>query len=222
MLKDKAALLSTAYFGPVQYYTKFLTHDRGFIEIHDHYTKQTYRNRCNVYGANGLLPLSIPVLKGRKHKSPVRDIKTDDSRNWKKLHWKGIESAYMHSPFFEYYMDEIRSIYDREYSFLMDMNMDILHLTLTHLEIASEITRTDAFIEDAGNDYADYRELIHPRKDPGADPEFLLRPYQQVFIAKHGFLPNLSILDLLFNEGPNARTILEESKNPNNKASGMT
>ena len=211
MFEDKAALLSTAYFGPIHYYTKFLIHNLRAIEIHDNYSKQTYRNRCNIYGANGLLPLSIPVLKGPEHKSLVRDIKIDDSKNWKKLHWKGIESAYMHSPFFEYYMDEIQAFFERRYSFLIDLNMDILHLTLTHLEIGSDFTLTDEFIENTGKNYADYRELIHPKKAPQADTDFVLRPYQQVFSTRHGFLPNLSILDLLFNEGPNSRTILKES-----------
>jgi len=207
----KAALLSTTYFGPVQYYTKFLLHGWRVIEVHDNYTKQTYRNRGNIFGANGLLPLSIPVLKGMAHKTRAKEIRIDMSKKWKKLHWKGIESAYMHSPFFEYYMDEIRSIFDMDQSFLLDLNMHILQMTLSHLDIEPVYGPSDDFIDEPDGEYEDYREIIHPKKDPVTDPDFNPQPYHQVFSEKHGFLPNLSILDLLFNEGPNSRSILEKS-----------
>ena len=142
------------------------------IEIHDYYSKQTYRNRCNIYGANGQLSLSIPVLKGPEHKSRVKDIKIDDSKNWKKMHWKGIESAYMHSPFFEFYMDEIQSVFGKIYSFLIDLNTDILHLILSHLEIEPYFRHTDHYMEESGEKFTDYRELIHPKKDLSSDQDF--------------------------------------------------
>lgn len=211
MHTQKAALFSTAYFGPVQYYSKFLVHDTRIIEIYDHYTKQTYRNRCNIYGANGILSLSIPVLKGAGHKSWIRDIRMDDTKNWKKLHWKGIESAYRHSPFFEFYMDDIQSFIMGKYKFLIDLNSEILRAILTHLEIDPEFTCTNEFVDYTRYQAMDYRELIHPKVDVSADPHFNPLPYPQVFSIKHGFLPNLSILDLLFNEGPNSRIILEKS-----------
>ena len=211
MQVQKAALLSTAYFGPIQYYAKFLAHETRIIEIHDHYTRQTYRNRCNIYGSNGILSLSIPVLKGPGHKSLVRDIRMDDTKKWKKLHWKGIESAYMHSPFFEFYMDEIQYFFIKDYKFLLDLNTDILRTILPQLEIDAEFTYTDEFVSNAGDHTVDYRELIHPKVGLSADPYFTPRPYPQVFSPKLGFLPNLSILDLLFNEGPNSRAILEKT-----------
>ena len=93
---EETVLLSTSYFGSIQYFTKFLLYPHRYIERYDHYTKQTYRNRCNIFGANGVLSLSIPVLKGPLHKTYVKDIRIDYSKNWRKLHWKGIESAYMH------------------------------------------------------------------------------------------------------------------------------
>ena len=211
MHPQKAALVTTAYFGPVQYFSKFLDHETRMIEIYDHYSKQTYRNRCNIYGANGILPLSIPVLKGPEHKTRVRDIRMDDTKKWKKLHWKGIESAYRHSPFFEFYMDEIHSFFRKNYRFLIDLNTEILNVILSHLDIDPEFSFTSAFAEHPGDTAMDYRELIHPKTGLSEDPHFKVIPYHQVFSGKHGFLPNLSILDLLFNEGPNSRMILEKS-----------
>ena len=211
MQAKKPALLSTTYFGPVQYYAVFLHHPGRIIERHDNYTKQTYRNRCNIYGANGILSLSIPVLKGPDHKSKVKDIRIDYSKNWRKLHWKGIESAYRHSPFFEFLLDEIRSFFEKEYTFLIDINTEIMVRILGDLDMDPEFSFTDDFIDAGRQDLADYRESIHPKVEEGSDPAFRPHPYHQVFSEKHGFLPNLSILDLIFNEGPNARTILEKS-----------
>ena len=211
MQAKKPALLSTTYLGPVQYYAVFLLHPGRIIERHDNYIKQTYRNRCNIYGANGILSLSIPVLKGPDHKSKVKDIRIDYTKNWRKLHWKGIESAYRHSPFFEYFMDEIRSFFEKEYTFLIDINTEIMVRILGDLEMDTEFSFTDDFIDPGRDDLADYRESIHPKVEEGSDPDFRPHPYHQVFSEKHGFMPNLSILDLIFNEGHNARNILEKS-----------
>ncbi len=214
MQVEKSALLSTTYFGPIQYYSKFLMHSQRWIENHEHYIRQTYRNRCNIYGANGILSLSIPVLKDSGHKSKISDIRIDRTKNWKKLHWKGIESAYRHSPFFEFYLDEIRSLFDRDHSFLLDLNTEILRAMLRNLEIVPEFRFTDKYMEFPQDETVDYRLVIHPAKPGSDDPEFSCPSYRQVFMEKHGFLPNLSILDLLFNEGPDAGTILKKSVVP--------
>jgi hypothetical protein len=179
------------------------------IERYDHYTKQTYRNRCNLYGANGLLTLSIPVHKQHGHKTFTRDIRIDDSRKWQKLHWKGIESAYMHSPFFEFYMDEIRDFLVKRHTFLIDLNTEILEYLLESLEIGGGYTLSGEYLEMGNEEVKDLRDSIHPKRSAAEDPEFLAKPYSQVFIDRYGFLENLSILDLLFNEGPNARDVLE-------------
>ena len=130
---DNTVLLSTSYFGPVQYFTKFLLFPQRVIERFDNYTKQTYRNRCKIYGANGIITLSVPVLKGPSHKTHVRDIRIDYSKNWRKLHWKGIESAYRHSPFCEFYMDDIRAFLEMQHGFLLDINLEILDYLLESL-----------------------------------------------------------------------------------------
>ncbi|MFC2098414.1 WbqC family protein [Bacteroidota bacterium] len=204
---EDTVLLSTSYFGSIQYFTKFLLYPNRYIERYDHYTKQTYRNRCNIFGANGVLSLSIPVLKGPLHKTYVKDIRIDYSKNWRKLHWKGIESAYMHSPFFEFYMDDISKFLEKQHEFLLDLNTEFLEYLLELLEIDGSYTYTEGFIE--SGDFTDCRDTIHPKKSPLNDPSFISSPYSQVFADRLGFQENLSIIDMLFNEGPNARAVLE-------------
>ena len=204
------ALLSITYLGPVQYFTKFLLHPVRIIERYDHYIKQTYRNRCNIMGANGILPLSIPVLKGQAHKTYVRDIRIDYNKKWQKLHWRSMESAYRHSPFFEFYMDEFYPFYEQRFEFLIDFNAALLELVLQSLEIENTLNYSREFIDAGIVDYADYRETIHPKRDLSSDPLFVPLTYQQVFLERLGFKANLSIIDLLFNEGPNARLVLEQ------------
>ena len=204
------ALLSTSYLGPVQYFTKFLMHPVQIIEQYDHYIKQTYRNRCNLMGANGILPLSIPVLKGQAHKTYVRDIRIDYDKKWQKLHWRSIESAYRHSPFFEFYMDEYSPFYEKRFEFLLDFNAALLEMILQALEFDNTVDYSRGFIDACREDYADYREAIHPKRDLSPDPFFVPVTYRQVFAERLGFKANLSIIDLLFNEGPNARSVLEQ------------
>jgi hypothetical protein len=210
MAIQEKVLLSTTYFGSVQYFTKFLLYPERIIERFDHYTKQTYRNRCNIYGANGILPLSVPVLKGPQHKTYVRDIRIDHSKNWRKLHWKGIESAYRHSPFFEFYMDDIRAFLGKKYEYLLELNLAILDHLIDSLDIEGGYFLSAKFLESPGKAVRDERDSIHPKKAGIEDPDFRAEPYKQVFADRLGFQENLSLIDLLFNEGPNARSILEK------------
>jgi hypothetical protein len=205
------ALLSITYLGPVQYFTKFIVHSVRILERFDHYSKQSYRNRCHIMGANRILPLSIPVLKGPAHKTYVRDIRIDNRKKWQKLHWKSIESAYRHSPFFEFFMDEFAPFYEKRFGFLFDFNTALLGVVLRALDIDNQIRYTDEFIDNPAENCADYREIIHPKRELSADPLFVPVPYQQVFAERLGFGANLSIIDLLFNEGPNARSVLDQS-----------
>ena len=212
MDSQDTVLLSTAYFAPIHYFSKFLQFPSQIIERYDHYTKQTYRNRCNILGANGVLTLSIPVLKGSRHKTYVRDIRIDYSKNWQKFHWKGIESAYMHSPFFEFYLDEILQLLEKKHSFLLELNLEILDFLLDTLEIKADYKLSNDFIESTPELLYDFREIIHPKKKSEEDSHYHSEPYPQVFSDRFGFKENLSILDLIFNEGPNALTILEKSQ----------
>ena len=206
----KTAYLSSAYLAPVEYYTKLLTYDRIFIEQHDHYMKQTYRNRCTIAGPDGEIALSIPTVKPESLKCPMKDIRISDHGNWRHLHWNAIESAYNSTPFFEYYKDDFQPFYEKKYEFLADFNEELCNLVCELIDIQPVMERTSDYKTTFTQDEYDFREAIHPKKDYHlTDPEFIPRPYYQVFEARNGFRPNLSIIDLLFNMGPESLLILK-------------
>ncbi|MBN2273998.1 MAG: WbqC family protein [Bacteroidales bacterium] len=210
MINPGKALLTTAYLGPLQYFSKFLLHHEIEIEQWDNYQKQSYRNRCYIYGANGMQCLVVPVCKGSGTKIPIRDITIDYSKSWQKTHWKSIESAYRLSPWFEFFEDKIIRFYDRYYQskFLFDLNTELTEMIINALNITVKLKYT-AYYEKSVNTSADFRESIHPkRRMSKPDQHFINIAYPQVFESKHGFIPNLSIIDLLFNEGRHARDVL--------------
>jgi len=199
------ALFSTAYFAPIQYYAHLRQSTNPLIESCEHFIKQTYRNRCIVATANGLMPLSLPIDKSNSEKSDIRDVKISDHGHWQHLHWNSIESAYNSSPFFEYYADDLRPFFENKPGFLFDFNEAIRVKICELLEISGEVNYTREFIKEGETPtgWQDFRGIIHPKKNPlEVDPTFIPKPYYQVFNHKFGFQPNLSILDLLFNMGP--------------------
>lgn len=199
------ALLSTTYFGPVQWYQKLNRAEVSFIERYDSYRKQTFRNRCVIATTNGLQALTIPVERPDDglHSTAMKDLRISDHGNWRHLHWHALMSAYSESPFFEYYADDIRPFYERKWDYLYDFNMEACNTVCSLLDIRPNILPTTEYTkkDDLPNDIIDYREAIDP-KHPAVDADFTPRRYYQVFERKLGFQPNLSILDLLFNMGP--------------------
>lgn len=206
----KTAYLSSAYLAPVEYYTKLLAYDIIYIEQHDHYMKQTYRNRCTIAGPEGEITLSIPTVKSDSLKCPMKDIRISDHGNWHHLHWNAIESAYNNSPFFEYYKDDFRPFYERKYEFLADFNEELCQLICELVDIQPNMKRTKEYKTICNSNEYDFREIIHPKKDfRSVDPEFTAHPYYQIFETRKDFRPNLSIIDLLFNMGPESLLILQ-------------
>ena len=198
------AYLSTAFLGSVQYYSKLISFDEIRIETEEYYPKQTYRNRCLIAVANGIQALTVPVEKPNALKVPTRDIRISEHGNWRHLHWNALVSAYNMSPFFEYYADDIRPFYEKKYAFLIDYNESLQTTICNLLDINPKIIQTKKYEPLVENDF---RNVIDPRH-PLPDEAFIPRPYYQVFREKHGFLPNLSIVDLLFNMGPESILIL--------------
>lgn len=195
------ALLSSAYFGPVQWFQKLHRYDRCLIERYDNYVKQTYRSRCVIAATGGPQTLTVPIERYDGSKCLMRDIRISDHGAWRHVHWNAIVSSYGESPFFDYYADDILPFFERRWKYLYDFNLDITHTVCSLLDIRPVIEPTSDYIrtEDVAAD--DFRDAIRP-KHPLPDAAFEPRPYYQVYSRKHGFLPNLSILDLLFNEGP--------------------
>ena len=194
-------LLSTAYLAPVEYYRMLANAEQVIIETADNYIKQTYRNRCVIASANGLQTLSIPVVKPDSPKCLTKDIRIADHAEWQHLHWHAIVSAYNSSPFFEYYADDFRPFYEKKTEFLFDFNERLRELVCSLLDIVPKLTYSTEYIRVLPPDGQDLREAIHPKK-PLLTRHLL--PYYQVFEQKWGFQANLSIIDLLFNRGPEA------------------
>lgn len=200
-----------ACFGPVEYFVH-LNHRHVTIEKHGNYIRQTYRNRYLIMGANAPLTLSVPVEKEKHQKVPDKEIKIAYHTPWQNNHWRSIVSAYNSSPFFEFYRDEIEPLFTRKYTFLFDFNMETIHLMAELLNLDADITFSEAYKKHADESILDMREFIHPKKTPMEPNAFFVpEPYKQVFDDRHGFMPNLSILDLLFNKGPESELVLEKS-----------
>ena len=199
----KTAILSSTYFGPVQWYQKLNRYDNCIIEQYDNFIKQTYRNRCLIPAANGIQALTIPVerpAEGRIDKTLMKDIRISEHGNWWHLHWNALMSAYGESPFFEYYQDDIRPFFERKWEFLIDFNMEITQKVNELLDIHPMISLSDEFATSLNEGFVDFRDVIRP-KHPGKDDDFQPKKYYQVYQQKIDFQPNMSILDLLFNEG---------------------
>jgi hypothetical protein len=193
------AFLSTTYFGPIQWYQKLHRYDQAVIDRQEAFMKQTFRNRCLIATTQGTQALTVPVVHDSK--STIADVLISAHGNWRHLHWQALQSAYGESPFFEYYEDDLRPFFtDHRWERLIDYNDAICRKMCELLDIHPDIAYTDEYVKTpVGID--DLRNVITP-KHPQPDPDFQPRPYYQVYRQKHGFLPNLSILDLLCNMGP--------------------
>jgi hypothetical protein len=191
-------LLSTAYLPPVSWIMEALEADSILIEAFETYPKQTYRNRCRIAAANGILSLSIPVNKVNGRNTKTKDIEICYEEDWQRLHRRSIEDAYANSPFYLYYRDEFQKYFEKRYRFLIDLNMEIMHTVFGILGKQAVIKLTDSFEQEPHNK-KDLRNAISPKipVKGGSFPR-----YPQVFEEKNGFQPDLSIIDLLFNEGP--------------------
>jgi hypothetical protein len=194
-------LLSTAYLPPIEYFSLISNADEASIEREENYLKQSYRNRCYILSSHGSQILSVPVYSGSMHKTAVRDIRIDYSKRWQQVHLGAILAAYSSSPYFMFYYEYIEGIISKNINYLLDLNMELNSAILKMLKIETEQNYTDHFAQPGTSDN-DYRYCISPKKDTG----YISKQYLQVFGS--GFVPNLSIIDLIFNMGPEAKGYL--------------
>jgi len=201
-------ILATAYLPPVALYRVLVNSDVVVLENCENYQKQSYRNRCYIYGSGGFLPLTVPVLREKGNRL-ISTVRIDNSKEWKKQHLRAIISAYRSAPFFEHYFDPLRFLIDQEHEYLSRMNLSLIELILSMIEINCNIKLSNNYCQDFNG--LDLRESIHPKKgdfkvggEVWESNEDIKQngQYHQVFAHKFGFISNLSILDLLFNEGP--------------------
>lgn len=208
-MNNETVLLSTAYWAPVQYFAKVVSHKNVLIEQFETFPRQSYRNRCVLYGPNCVQTLQIPVLKGDAHNPMTKDIRISYQTQWQKNHFYTIRSLYQSSPYFDYYVDDIQPFYNKHYEFLLDYNNKILEVCFKWLKMSNNSSLTDDFVKEP--DCPDYRCIIHPKQSHQVEDEhFVARPYTQVFDERFGFIPNLSIIDLVMNCGPESKSVLQQ------------
>lgn len=193
----ESVCLTSAYFPPISYMRRLLSAHHVWVEAYDHYERQSYRNRCCIAAANGVMALSIPVERLSGEKACTKDIRISEHDNWRHTHWQSIVSAYNMSPFFEYYEDDFAPFFHKKWDFLLDFNLEITHKILELLEIQKEIKLTAQYEVILPQNVVDLRCDFHPKSQTSEN----LATYYQVFDAKHGFLRDLSVMDLLFNMG---------------------
>lgn len=202
-----SAILSIAYFPPLDYFTILVKNSYSQIDIHETYCKQSYRNRCYIAGPNGVQHLTIPVIKPFGNHSKSKEILCDTKFNWRIQHWRSIETAYQNTAYFIYYKDIIKSALLSEENNLVIYNYNLLQAICKIIGISSP-SFTDDFIRESESNY---KGIIHPKKET----QFTYTPYFQAFEHKYGFKENLSIIDLLFNNGPDTLNYLQQQQEKN-------
>ena len=196
-------LIHPNYFPNIHQFTKIIKADNILFEVSDNYQKQTFRNRTYIYGANGKLGLFIPVIHTHKNRELFKDVKISYDSNWMDLHLKSLQSAYRSSPYFEYFEDDFIKLYSEKEKFLADFNIKCIKLISNLLDIDLNFKISNEYIEKT-NEIIDLRGLSNARKQKTIETP----KYIQVFESKHGYLNNLSILDLIFSEGKNSVSLM--------------
>ena len=202
------SLLFPTYFPSISNFVAIAQAENIVFEMEDNFQKQTNRNRTYIYSPNGIQLLNIPVKHSKQLHQKTKEVKIENDFNWQKQHFKSLEAAYRTSPFFEFFEDEILPIFEKKHHFLIDLNFETMEFVSKCLRMKLDYETTiEYFHEVDGNTVLDFRTLVDGKKDKSQ-----FEPYTQVFDDKHGFLNNLSILDLIFNEGKYALDYLKNQK----------
>ena len=192
-------LIEIQFLPPVQFFSKFSTDDRILLDDMEIFQKQSYRNRCRIAGANNIQNLIIPLKQGKTH-IQTKEVEIDNSGRWQREHWHSIKSAYGKSPYFEHYSMYFEAFFKKKYDLLWDFDLGLLKTSMKLLKIPE--ARLGLFSEHPNEEYIDFRNHIHPKEKYAInDPSFIPQPYSQTFMERTGFIPNLSVIDLIFNKG---------------------
>jgi hypothetical protein len=197
-------LIHPSYFPSISHFVAIAQSDLVTFEMDDNFQKQTNRNRMYIYSPNGIQLLNIPIKHSKTPHQKSKDVRLETAFDWQKQHFKSLEAAYRTSPFFEYFEDDIRPIFEKKHEFLMDLNLETMTIVSNCLGLEFDYNETEEYFHTV-TDKIDFRNLINGKKD-----SLVYEPYTQVFGEKHGYLNNLSILDLLFNEGRYALDYLKK------------
>ena len=200
-------LLQPTYFSPIIQYVEIVKSDKIIFEVEDNFQKQTYRSRCYIATSNGKLLLNVPIQQTKGIKQKTKEVEIDYKDDWNVLHLKTLETAYSSSPFFEFYIDDLLSIFQKKFTYLLDLNLKCHEFVMDSLQMQIPHSKTKTYISKI--EFNDKRNLANAK----GNQNFNLDRYIQVFEKVQGFIPNLSILDLLFMEGPNALNYLESQQN---------
>ena len=199
-------LIHPTYFPSISHYIAMIQADSVTFEMEDNFQKQTNRNRMYIYSPNGIQLLNVPIKHSIDKHQKYKDVRIENDFAWQKNHLKSLEAAYRTSPFFEYFEDDILPIFQKKHNYLMDLNMETMAIVSKCLRLEFDYDETTEYFHEV-TDKVDHRNLINGKKDTS-----VFEPYTQVFGDKHGYLNNLSILDLLFNEGRYALDYLKKQE----------
>jgi hypothetical protein len=203
-MTETGTVLPMFYLPPVEYFVQVNKHKANIlIEREEHLIKQTYRNRAHIYSPDGMLALTVPVIKGSKAHTKIKEVKISYDFKWQRLHWMSLQNCYRRSAYFEFYEDDFARFYNSRFEYLFDYNDEMLRLIVKMLKLKTDYQFTDEYMESYPC-MADFRLSINPKRNTFENQ----KPYFQLFEERQGFLKNLSIVDLLFNHGPQAISYL--------------
>lgn len=207
-LDNMNILIHPTYFPSISHFAAMVQSENITFEVEDNFQKQTNRNRAYIYSPNGIQLLNIPVKHSKESHQKTKDIKIETDFDWQKQHFKSLEAGYRSSPFFEFFEDDIRPIFEKKYTFLLDLNFEVFTILSKCFRLKLDYTTTtEYFHEVEPTTITDFRGLVNGKKDLS-----VFESYTQVFDDKHGFINNLSVLDLLFNEGKYAMDYLKKQE----------
>ncbi|QKZ13092.1 WbqC family protein [Spirosoma sp. KUDC1026] len=203
--KQTELLIDLHYLPTLDFIAGFLKFNQVWLEAHEHYQKQSYRNRCYIVTAHKVDALAVPVQQGTHH-HPIRGVRIDNSQPWAIRHWRSLQAAYGKAPFFEYYAPDFEPVYQKEWEFLFDLNKELLTICLKLLNIRTPVNLTDCYAKSPEVGVFDARSALNSRNRQGLPLFYSPVPYQQNFGPD--FVPNMSVIDLLFCQGPAALDVL--------------